>query len=56
MSIQTTEFIWRYSAEAKWVEKYLESTRKFAEFYISKLSDEDLEEFIDETFTNYSIK
>ena len=55
MSIQTTLNIKRSEAEEKFVNKLLEDQKIMFKKAVKLLSDEELENNIDETFYNYTI-
>lgn len=55
MSIQTTRTISREDARKKAIDKYLESQRRTVERFSVRLNDEQLEDYIEEEFYNYSI-
>ena len=55
MSIQTTLNIKRFEAEEKFVNKLLEDQKIMFKKAVKLLSDEELENNIDETFYNYTI-
>ena len=56
MSIQTTNNISRHDAELRAVNKLLETKyTKLARSEVCYMEDEELEDFLDEQFDNYSI-
>ncbi len=56
MSIQTTRFLTRGEAESKAIDKLLEEKyHKQARHDVVDMTDEELEDYIDEHFYNYSI-
>ena len=55
MGIQTTLNIKRSGAEEKFVNKLLEDQKVMLKKAVKLLSDEELENNIDETFYNYTI-
>jgi hypothetical protein len=55
MGIQSTRYITREKAEEKWVEKKLKERRDVYIKYATLLSDEEIEDAIEETFDDYQI-
>jgi hypothetical protein len=55
MSIQTTTDISREDAENRYIERGVKLYRKFISSLVKEMSDEELEDILEEKFFNYNI-
>lgn len=55
MSIQSTQYITREEAEKMYAKKRVEETYQILKIYSKTLSNETLEDYIEETYDNYCI-
>lgn len=55
MSIQSTRLVSKQEAVQLAKDRYIEKNNNMLEWMFYAMSDEELENYIDETFTNYSI-